>query len=517
MLPIRPQGDEMTVKTVWGTAGTGKTTYLQKKFVSIWVATPKNIGMVTFRRNTANDFKEDMSILLNVESKDLSNYINTMHGMCLRNLGMLDHDIVGNSSIKKFNKQYGYKFKLTTEGETANIGMLDCYSWLKNNMLPLEDVKKYKNLRSLKMSPSKIIKQLHDYELYKHENSLIDFTDMLTLTLENGIVPDIETLFVDEFQDFTPLQFNIFKMWCESIPNVTIAGDPLQSIYGFWGAKPDYFNSFNDNKTILPKSYRLPSKIWETATAILKKVRLEYPDIETNGTDGEISHISYKKYTKHNKLGGTKDKSVYHLVRSRYQAPAVAGLLANESILFDGLHGWNDKLINVFNVILKIRAGVPLDKMDVIHLFDSYPLKYFNVSSKQDFEYEIKTMSDAQVADTISGIVKTSLYKLVKTDTPLGKNKKSIRQSMLNNILSTRTDPIKISDIKTTIETIHGSKGGERDIIFLHTAITPKIKKAMRRNPKEEARVWFTGVTRACEELIIVKDAGDNYKIPKVV
>ena len=39
----------------------------------------------------------------------------------------------------------------------------------------------------------------------------------------------------------------------------------------------------------------------------------------------------------------------------------------------------------------------------------------------------------------------------------------------------------------------------------------------MRRNPKEEARVWFTGVTRACEELIIVKDAGDNYKIPKVV
>ena len=88
---------------------------------------------------------------------------------------------------------------------------------------------------------------------------------------------------------------------------------------------------------------------------------------------------------------------------------------------------------------------------------------------------------------------------------------------MLNEMLAARTTPIKATDIKTTIETIHGAKGGERDIVFLHTGITPKIKRAMRKNPKEEARVWFTGATRAHKELIFVKDAGDNYKIPKVV
>jgi len=507
----------MSIKTIWGTAGCGKTTHLQKEFVNRWGGTYGNVGLVTFRRNTANQIKEDLAIMLKYDSENLPKFINTMHGMCLRNIDMQDYKVVDGAKISEFNKQFGYKFSMNEYGEKSSKGMLECYTWLKNNLLPFEQVTKYKNLRSLKKSPSIIIKQLNDYENFKHDNRLIDFTDMLTTVLENGIVPDFETLFVDEFQDFTPLQIKIFEMWCDTIPNVTIAGDPLQSIYGFWGAKPDYFNSYTENKTILPKSYRLPRKVWETGKSILKRVGLEYPDIETNGNDGDVCQISYKKYSTHDKIGGAEDNSVYHLVRSRYQAPSIAGMLADRGILFSGLHGWGADLLSVANVMIKIRTDKPLDRSDIKSLFKVYPRKHFNTDSIKDFENQLENMRDSQFIGVSGGLVKPSLYELAKSDTPLGLKKTSLRQKMIINVLDNRTDSIKASEIKTTLETIHGAKGGERDIVFLHTAITPKIRRGMRQNKAEEARVWFTGVTRAHKELIVVKDAGDNYNIPKVV
>lgn len=505
----------MSVKSIWGTAGTGKTTYLQKNFVKSWCGTASQVGLVTFRRNTANQIKDELSIMLNHDVEDLADYVNTIHGMCLRNIGMNDYEIVDHEHIEKFNELLGYKFTQNNHDESSN-GMLDCYGWLKNNMMPFSQVYKYRNLRSLKKPPAVIIKQLNDYEKYKQSNQLIDFSDMLTITLENNICPDFKTLYVDEFQDLTPLQFEIFKMWCKNIENVTIAGDPLQSIYGFWGASPDFFNTFDDC-TILPKSHRLPRKVWQTGVSILKRAGLEYPDIETNGHEGVISHISHKQYQNHDCIKSNDEISTYHLVRSRYQAPAIAALLSSNGVLFSGLHGWNGDLIKTFNVILKIRNGEPLIRSDVVSLFHNYPLKYFHASSKFDFSQEIKTMSDKQIADIHGGIVKTILFDLVKSDAPLGKSKKSLRQSMINGALTRYTYPIKSSDIKTTLETIHGAKGGERDRVFLHTGITPKIKKGMRRNPKEEARVWFVGVTRTKNELFIVKDKGTNYNIKAVV
>jgi len=507
----------MTTKTVWGTAGCGKTTYLQKEFIKCWSVTFGSVGLVTFRRNTADQIKEDLAIMLKCDIDILPNFINTMHGMCLRNIDMRGYTVVDGANISDFNKLFGYKFSMDETDKTTSNGMLDCYAWLKNNMLPFEQVTKYRNLRSLKKSPSIIIKQLNDYEKFKHDNLLIDFTDMLTTVLENGIVPDFKTLCVDEFQDFTPLQFKIFEMWCDTIPSVTIAGDPLQSIYGFWGAKPDYFNSYTENKTILPKSYRLPRKIWETGKAILRRAGLEYPDIETNGSEGEVCQISYKKYSTHDKIAGTKDNSVYHLVRSRYQAPAIAGILAENGILFSGLHGWDGDLLSVANAIIKIRADKPLDRSDIKSLFKVYPLKHFNADTKTDFKNKLENMRDSQFIGVPGGLVKPSLYELANSDAPLGLKKTSLRQKMVINVLESRIDAIKVSEIRTTLETIHGAKGGERDIVFLHTAITPKIQRGIRQNKAEEARVWFTGVTRTHKELIIVKDAGDNYKIPRVV
>jgi DNA helicase II / ATP-dependent DNA helicase PcrA len=43
-------------------------------------------------------------------------------------------------------------------------------------------------------------------------------------------------LFVDEFQDVSPLQFALYELWARTHERVYVAGDDDQTIYGFQGA-----------------------------------------------------------------------------------------------------------------------------------------------------------------------------------------------------------------------------------------------------------------------------------------
>lgn len=67
--------------------------------------------------------------------------------------------------------------------------------------------------------------------------------------------------------------------------------------------------------------------------------------------------------------------------------------------------------------------------------------------------------------------------------------------------------------------TIHGSKGLEADVVFLHTAITPRISKSIvipGEDSAAEARVWYVGTTRAKEVLYVIRDVGKCYQLPEV-
>lgn len=85
---------------------------------------------------------------------------------------------------------------------------------------------------------------LEAYQAYKAERGLVDFTDQETLALEALSHPEaaarlsegIERVFVDEFQDSSPLQVAIFTRLAELARESTWVGDPKQAIYGFRNA-----------------------------------------------------------------------------------------------------------------------------------------------------------------------------------------------------------------------------------------------------------------------------------------
>lgn len=88
---------------------------------------------------------------------------------------------------------------------------------------------------------------LDAYARYKQELGLIDFVDQEVLTLRlvredervrSALRSRFRLLAVDEFQDTSPVQLDLFLALAELVEEVVWVGDPKQAIYGFRGTDP---------------------------------------------------------------------------------------------------------------------------------------------------------------------------------------------------------------------------------------------------------------------------------------
>ena len=111
-------------------------------------------------------------------------------------------------------------------------------------------------------------KAILEYERYKTQRGLIDFTDMELIFLRLLQQPDVrqvlseelDLLLVDEFQDTNPIQLAIFLELTKIVKTAIWVGDPKQSIYGFRGADLELMEAVvqqaSQKVEILTTSYR---------------------------------------------------------------------------------------------------------------------------------------------------------------------------------------------------------------------------------------------------------------------
>jgi ATP-dependent exoDNAse (exonuclease V) beta subunit len=132
---------------------------------------------------------------------------------------------------------------------------------------------------------------LDEYELYKKKRGLIDYTDMETYVSRLLRVPsvretlsrELDLLLVDEFQDTSPIQLDIFLQISRLARHSIWVGDPKQSIYGFRGAEPALMQAIIRatggvrDENILKQSWRSRSDIVYATNAIFTRAFSEMP------------------------------------------------------------------------------------------------------------------------------------------------------------------------------------------------------------------------------------------------
>lgn len=140
--------------------------------------------------------------------------------------------------------------------------------------------------------PEKAFRQVYrQYEQWKDENRRIDFDDIIVKCYE--LFRDrpeelakwqrrFQYILVDEFQDISPLQYQVIRMLAAPENNLFIVGDDDQSIYRFRGASPKIMLGFPKDypeaETVtLDVNYRSTPQIISAAGKLICHNRERFP------------------------------------------------------------------------------------------------------------------------------------------------------------------------------------------------------------------------------------------------
>ena len=507
----------------FGGPGCGKTStikdFYQKKLLEGYK--PEQITVLSFRKNAAKDLIDAIISYAKVEEKELKKHVGTIHSICYRlighpeTMGPEDHRaFIELNNYGKYLKNSGTS-KTDSEESVYSGNLFDLYTWLRNTCTPFDRWRRYPGVKNIKMPASKVPEFLCKYEEYKKQIGKIDFSDMLQMVIDEHIPIDTPIMMVDEFQDFTAQMYKIFQMWVPSCESVLVAADPNQSIYEFWGGCADYYYDFDAFEIIRPETFRLTEQIKNFSHKILKYAGMTAPETKARKADSNsIYKIQYDA-----KLPVYEEE--LHLIRCNYQAHAIALSLAKDGKMFSGLCGWKDEEIDAANGIIAIRQGNAIPFYQMKAIINLFPAKILGVKgSKTDFINGIEKTYTPQL-QTGTGVLNAKVLDVLNSGDPTrGMLRDAVLFRAKINGIKNRKEPITLKEVKNrTVLTIHGAKGLEADVVFLHTAITQRIQKALLVPGKEsraEARVWYVGATRPKKVLYLVTDAGKNYTLPGV-
>lgn len=265
--------------------GTGKTKTLISHLLYLLRerrVKPGEITAVTFTNQAAAEMRERLQKQLGGRRKLQSMQIGTFHAICLNVL-----------------KARGLEFSLIDETEAAEKAR--CV--IEENGLTVKPRVFLEQISRIKSGIEEFedVELQRAFELYQEKlksSRQMDFDDLLLETVKLMECEDAQSkkpftyLLVDEFQDINPLQYRLMKAWNEGGRELFVIGDPDQSIYGFRGADSGCFarlsQEFGEVRIVrLVENYRSAPEILNAALGVISRnpgeARILHANCETGG------------------------------------------------------------------------------------------------------------------------------------------------------------------------------------------------------------------------------------------
>lgn len=381
-------------------AGSGKTSVLTTSIaykIKEESVDPRNILAITFTNKAANEMKDRVGVLLDMDISYL--WIGTFHSICARILRM-NIDKIGYSKnftiydsqdqrtlIRDIIKDLGYKDEINPRLAQSII------SNAKNKSI---DPEEFLKLNFYMQNADEIAEIYKRYEKKKFEYNALDFDDLIEKVLEL-FAKDKETLryyqdkfdyvFVDEFQDTNNSQYELIRFIAGDNSNIVAVGDADQSIYSFRGADIrnilNFEKDFSNTKIIkLEQNYRSTSKILNTANELISNnLERKEKNLWTENNDG--SDVVYKETSVESEeskfiidtikqllADGYKESDIVVLYRTNAQSrPFEEGFLKNliDYKVVGGLKFYDRKeikdIIAYLNILVNSKDDVSLKRI----------------------------------------------------------------------------------------------------------------------------------------------------------
>lgn len=255
--------------------GTGKTKTLISRILYLIEerkVSPGEITAVTFTNQAARELKERLEKQLGSKRSVSRIHIGTFHSVCL-----------------DFLKKQGQTFFLTDTSALSEMAKEICaeYGLSITPVQFLNRVSLAKTGENGSQGQELPEGVLEAYQKRLREQGCYDFDDLLLEVLsifrelhESGsrkkqsCEKRFSYLLVDEFQDISPVQYELIREWNKNGKELFVIGDPDQSIYGFRGSDSSCFTKlkteFPETKIVsLENNYRSTGNILNGALGVI--------------------------------------------------------------------------------------------------------------------------------------------------------------------------------------------------------------------------------------------------------
>lgn len=512
-------------------AGTGKTRAITHRIaygVRAGILQPASVLAVTFTNRAAGEMRGRLRQLGagGVQAR-------TFHSAALRQLQFFWPKAVGGELPRLLER----KIQLVAEASARCRIRLDRnelrdvtseIEWAKVTQTVPADYPAAvaKSHRDAPRDPAEVSQIYGMYEQLKRDRSVIDFEDVLLLTV--GILQDrhdiadqirrqYQHFVVDEYQDVSPLQQRMLDLWLGDRDNLCVVGDASQTIYSFTGATPDHLLNFrtrHPSATVvkLVRDYRSTPQVVHLANGLLSQAhgraaehRLELISQRSAGPDP-----AYTEYADEPAEAEGTARRIRDLI--------AAGVPAGEIAVLYRINAQSE----VYEQALA-DAGVPYQLRGAERFFERQEVREAGVALRGAARAGGNDSLLDDAGDLPSQVRAVLSTKGWTTEPPAGSGAVRDRWESLAALVRLAEDYVRVkpdaslSDLVAelderaaaqhaptvqgvTLASLHSAKGLEWDAVFLvglTEGMMPITYAKTDEQVEEERRLLYVGVTRA--------------------